>query len=151
MPSHFITGYSSDVKVIEIEDGSRWKISTSSVLRYWKLNDTIEITPNDSTSSQYDYYLTNKSTGGYVEASLILGPVAFGPMSHWAVGFNLRKNQIFLEDNSSWNVSEDDDYILNSWQANDTIIIGSNDSWFSEYKYILINVNCNEYVRAKLN
>jgi len=148
-PHHFITAYSSDARVLEIEDGSRWKLSSSHTLRYWRTNDTIAITPNHCTSSDYNYYLTNKSTGGYVEANLILGPVAFGPMTHWAMGFNLEKNQVSLEDNSSWKVADDDGFILEEWEANDTIIIGSNDSWFSTYDTILINVNMNNYVRAK--
>jgi hypothetical protein len=56
---------------------------------------------------------------------------------------------VSLEDNSSWKVADDDGFILEEWEANDTIIIGSNDSWFSAYDTILINVNMNNYVRAK--
>lgn len=148
-PHHWISACNSDARVLEIEDGSRWKLSSSYNLRFWKSNDTISITPNHNTSSEYNYYLVNKSTGGYVEANIILGPLAFGPLTHWVVGFNLPKNQISLENDSLWKVADNDAFILEEWEPNDTIIIGSNDSWFSAYDTILINVNMNNYVRAK--
>ena len=146
---HWISAINSESRVVEIEDGSRWKLASPYYLGSWKNNDTLSITPNHNTSSQYNYYVVNKSTGGYTEANLILGPVAFGPLTHWAVGFDFAKNHVFLENDSCWQVQDTDAYIMQEWEPNDTIIIGSNDSWFSSYNSILINVNMNNYVRAK--
>ncbi|MBM3208123.1 MAG: hypothetical protein FJZ57_05900 [Chlamydiae bacterium] len=146
---HWISSTNTDARVVEIEDGSRWKLSSTYNLRSWKSNDTVTITPNHNTSSEYNYYVVNKSTGGYTEANLILGPVARGPLTHWAIGFDFTKNQVFLENDSCWKISENDAYIMQEWEPNDTIIIGSNDSWFSSFDAILINVNMNNYVRAR--
>ena len=113
------------------------------------MGDPIAITPNHSFLSEYNYYVVNKATGSYVAADLILGPIAFGSYTHWIIGMDYTSGHVYLENGSTWTISSNDLFIFNDWAINDTIILGSNDSWFSCYDNLLINVNMNNYVRAR--
>jgi len=146
---HWLISATYDGSIVEIEDGSHWKLAPNYSVFSWKVGDPIVVTPNHSCFSEYNYYVVNKFTGSYVAADLIVGPVAFGPYTHWIIGMDYASGHVFLENGTTWTVSINDTFIFNDWAVNDTVIIGSNDSWFSSYDSILINVNMNNFARSK--
>lgn len=148
---HWLAGISPQGDSVELEDGSHWKIPSQHYYSIfsWRLGDSLTITPTRSFWSNYNYYITNNATSTYVSANLYIGPVAFGPYTHWIVGMDPTNGHVFLENGSAWCISCQDAYLFNDWAINDTIILGTNDSWFTSYDTMLINVNMNHYVRAK--
>jgi hypothetical protein len=135
-----------------MEDGSHWEVSAfdSYVLTHWRREDSLVITPNYNWLCSYDYYITNKSNNNtFVKANLYIGPLAFGPFSHWIVDIDYFGGHVYLENQMVWCVDPQDTPILKSWAINDHIIFGLYDSWFSSYDHILINVNMDDHVRVK--
>lgn len=148
---HWLIGVGDDNRSIEMEDGSHWEISPSDKrkLNSWKREDLLTISPVYSWFNSYDYEIVNKSAGSKVTAKLLVGPLAFGHYSHWIVDIDFTGGHVALENHMVWCVDPKDDMVLRSWGLNDHIILGINQSWFSHYDHILINVNMNEHVRAK--
>ncbi len=150
--SHWLSSISMQGDSLELEDGSHWKIPSyqAQTVYSWQRGDLLTITPNHSFFSSYYYYINNACTGTSVPANLYIGPLAFTPpYTRWVVALDPIHCQVYLQDGSSWNIALSDASLLNQWAPNDTIIIGENDSWFSSYDTILINVNMNHYIRAK--
>lgn len=146
---HWLASIADNYRSIEIEDGSHWEIATADafILRNWRRDDTLVITPNYNWFSSYDYYIVNKSRNTYVKANLYIGPIAFGQFSHWIV--DMRGDHIFLENQMIWSFHPDDGNIVKHWAINDHIILGVYESWLSPYDHILINVNMDNHVRVK--
>lgn len=149
--NHWLNTVSAYGDTIEIEDGSWWKIASgdSHTTQYWRPGDILIVTPNRGWFSSYYYCITNKNNGSSVRANLNVGPLAFGPNTHWINSVDQVTGHVFLDNGTCWCISNKDAYIFRNWAPNDTIIVGLNDSWFSSYDHILINVNMNTYVRAK--
>src|SRR5690349_6783025 len=57
--------------------------------------------------------------------------------NHWLKNTfdNGRFTEIELEDESHWEVSAFDVYILKNWHMQDSLVITPNYSWFSQYDY----------------
>jgi hypothetical protein len=148
---HWLATISDTLRSIEMEDGSHWEISSydSYILRNWQRDDSLVITPNYSWLSSYDYYITNKSKNTFVKANLYVGPVIFGPFSHWIVDIDHIGGHVYLENQMVWCVNPQDNYVLKDWAINDHIILGVYDSWFSSYDHILINANMDTHIRTK--
>lgn len=148
---HWLTSLSDNSYSIELEDGSHWEVAPSDayVLRSWRRNDSLIITPNYSWCCSYDYYITNKNNNTYVKANLYIGPLAFGSYSHWIVDLDYYGGHVYLENQMIWCVDPQDSHVMKNWAINDHVIIGLYDSWFSPYDHILINVNMDDHVRVK--
>ena len=157
---HWIQDFPNE-SLINIEDGSEWVFDTddSPILSTWSVGDDVVVSPQTQMpwGSSYEYVMTNKDQGNSVSVSLFRGPIKFGTQSTWMITFNQALGQVYLAngqgDRVVWEVSKLDMDLLKDWQQNDTVIIGENDSWlwwFSSYRNILINVNMNHYVRAKM-
>jgi hypothetical protein len=148
---HRLLSIADTGRTLEMEDGSHWEVSASDsyILRNWRREDSLVITPNYSWLSSYDYYITNKSNGTFLKANLYVGPVAFGPFSHWIVDIDYFGGHVYLENQIVWCVNPQDNYVLKDWAVNDHIIFGLYDSWFSSYDHILINVNMDDHIRVK--
>lgn len=148
---HWLVNIGDNGRSIEFEDGSHWEISAfeSHVLRTWRREDSLVVTPNSSWLSSYDYYITNKSNNTFVKANLFVGPLAYGPYSHWVVNIDYFSGHVMLENQMIWCVNPQDSSILHHWAVNDHVIFGLNDSWFSPYDHILINVNMDNNIRVK--
>lgn len=148
---HWLISIADNTRSIEMEDGSHWEISPSDsyVVRNWRREDSLVITPNYSWFSGYDYYITNKTNNTYIKANLYVGPLAFGPYSHWIVDIDYYGGHVYLENQMVWCVNPQDNYVLKDWAVNDHIIIGLYDSWFTPLDHILINVNMDDHVRVK--
>lgn len=148
---HWLTSIADTCRSLELEDGSHWEISPTDayILRSWRREDSLVITPNYSWLSSYDYYITNKSSNTYVKANLYVGPVAFGAYSHWIVDIDHFGGHVYLENQMIWCINPQDSYLLKDWAVNDHIIYGLNDSWFTPFNHILINVNMDNHIRVK--
>lgn len=134
-----------------MEDGSGWNVrySDTSKTLNWYTSDRLIITANHELFSSYDYRINNEVTGHTVAANLVTAPYYNGLYTHWIVGIDYVHKKICLEDGSIWSISVWDGVELNRMELEDTIIIGTNDSWFqASCPNILINVETMEYVKA---
>lgn len=136
--------------MVTLEDGSVWKVRSKDKYKTldWIPGDSIVILPNHSWFSSYYYVLLNQNTGAEVCVNLVLGPIYNGIYTHWVVAIDYYNQEVCLEDGSIWRISGGDYSTMKKWLVNDTIIIGVNDSWFSNKPNILINVNMLNYVDA---
>ena len=150
---HWLIGVSALGDTVELEDGSVWKISSYDSIKAltWFSNDPLTITQNTRWFSQYNYRIINKNTGGSIEASLYLGPVQSGQYTRYIIAIDPTPSAVFLmlSDNSHWEVSSWDQPIFLDWALGDAVIVGYNSGFFSSYENILINVNMNNFLRAK--
>ena len=147
---HTIGRFLSDT-VVELEDGSQWKASfnDSYQLSTWRAHDWIMITPKHWGKNEYSYYLNNYTAGSYVEVNLVLGPLVGGVYTNTICGMDLNYGKIYLSNGTYWQVAQGDLESISDWTIGHSIIFGSNDSWFSSYRALLINVNLNESIFAK--
>lgn len=136
---------------LEIEDGSVWEINSSDGYKalHWKMRDPLIITQNRRWFSSYDYKIQNKTTGSTVDVNLKLGPFENGQYTNYIAIMDRRKGELALTDSSNWEICPRDRSLFRNWKENQAIIIGVNTSWESSYDILLINVNTNNYVRAK--
>jgi hypothetical protein len=148
---HWLASVSDSIRSLEIEDGSHWEVSAfdSFILRNWRRENTLVITPNYNWFGNYEYFITNKSNNTFVKANLAIGPLTFGDFSHWVVEVDNLNGHVILENQMIWCVNPQDGYALRDWAVNDHVIIGLCDSWFSAFDHILINVNVNDHIRVK--
>jgi len=148
---HRLEGIGETGRTIALEDGSHWEVTAydAHTLRNWRREDTLVITPNYSWFNSYDYFITNKNNNTFVRANLYVGPVTYGPFSHWIVGVDKITGHLELENKMVWCINPQDYYVLQDWAPNDHIIIGLYDGWLSPYDHILINVNMDNHVRCK--
>ncbi len=160
---HIIISVAVDGSSIEIEDGSQWKVpdSQSYEVSRWQTSDPVVISPNNSYRSNYKYYLTNKNRGSYVKCNLSLGPIIGGNNSYRIIHLDLYNGNVYLQpegpdgsgNETRWYIEPNDRHIMKTWTINQAVIVGTNDnwfaSWFSDCNRILINSECNTYVRAQ--
>jgi hypothetical protein len=145
---HFPVSVSYFGDTVQLEDGSIWTVNASDSYQTlnWLTSDIIIIVPNQSLFSSYQYRLINVNTGANVKVNLYLGPIYNGAYTHWIVAIDYVYREIYLDDGSIWKMSSLDQYTLNKWLPNDTVIIGINDGFYSlSNPNILINVNMNNY------
>jgi hypothetical protein len=139
--------------MVQIEDESQWLVSESDMreLLSWRQGDFVVITPNRSWwSNDYNYCMTNQATRTYVRVNLINGPRHAS--AHHITGMDLNsayKRSIFVDGKLYWAISEEDFDTVDGWEVGDTIIVGTNDAWFTNYDTILIDVETNTYAKAR--
>ncbi|MBS3904882.1 MAG: hypothetical protein KGZ39_06115 [Simkania sp.] len=147
----FISPYE---RIVQLADESRWKIAESDVrdVLSWRQGDFVVLSPNNQWFSDYPYCLTNQSNRSTVRVNPLSGPLYDSPYTHHISGLDHNtpsKKIVYLDATSCWVISEEDYSIINNWEVNDTIIIGVNDSWFTRYDTILIDVETNTCVKAR--
>ena len=136
---------------LKLEDGSVWKINRydgNKALK-WRENDPLTITQNHRWLSNHNYRIVNKSDNSAVEANLYLGPHQQGQYTRYIVQIDLNRKELALSDNTHWEISYLDGYMLKEWKISDAVILGSNSGWDSSCEAILINVDLNRHARAK--
>lgn len=135
---------------VTLDDGSGWQVKDKDRIKTldWLAGDSIIILPNHAWFSSYYYVLHNQNTGNGVQVNLTMGPIYNGIYTHWIVAIDYYNKELCLEDGSVWSISGGDEGTMKKWLVNDTIIIGINDSWFSNKPNILINVNMLNNVAA---
>jgi len=116
----------------------------------WKANEFILVTQNRNWFSRYLYRIINHSRQESVEVYLHEKPEIDGEHSHSIFAMNFDKGKVVLNNTTVWELYQTDYYTYRNWAINDLIIIGINTGWGSEYTHILINVDTDSWVRAKL-
>lgn len=139
---------------IELEDGSHWEISWNRQgdVFNWNPGDEVEIQPNN-LFSPYKYRLVNQENGDSVAVKLKVGPLAYGPNTHWITGFGRDcvdgSRYVYLENGAAYRISTWDSQNLDRWCAGQTIILGCYDGMSLFYgDTILINVEQDQYVHT---
>ena len=140
-------------RTIELDDGSIWSvqgIESQNHASRWRTNDSIVIHPTlFPLWSGTQFYLYNRRTKTSANAQLSANPYANTP-SHVVINYiDYVRGDLHIISGDGRNVycrinpkfyTE-----LSRWRVGNTIIIGSNQDcyagWFSEYPYILINVD----------
>jgi len=149
---HQIRSISSCGDLIEIEDGSLWKIRSYDAVDVccWQEKDLIVIRPNGSWLSNYEYELLNLGTGDYVKSNLSLGSFCEGEFTHWIIAIDYWHQRIWLENGMCWEVAGI--YTrFKDWVVGDTVILGVYNGWLSSSTpNILINVNMNNWQRGRV-
>lgn len=154
---HYLFSTQTDGQMIEMDDGSIWKINYYHryVVHRWRSGDALEISQTYNTRGDR-FWISNKSLGSYVSAELSAGPIVnHSGTNHllYVDGQNVSiVSNVGIQTN--YFVDTRDAYLISSWQANQAIIVGKNNvswfNWFEVSDVILINVEQNAFVRAKL-
>ncbi len=149
--SHWLVSIDENYRCIEIEDGSHWDIPSEQahLLRNWRKEDVLVISPNYTWLSSYDYCITHTATDSHVKANLLIGPLPFGPQSHWIANIDHSTGHIYLENQMIWCVNPDDRDILKYWEVNQPVIFGVSKSWLTSYDHVLINSDTDDHVRVR--
>ncbi|MCH9630719.1 MAG: hypothetical protein S4CHLAM37_07230 [Chlamydiia bacterium] len=153
---HYLSAVQTNGEILEIDDGSLWKVNRYHARKvlYWHTNDVIEITPTNSYRSER-FYITNKTKGTHVLAELSHGPICDNPFTNHVSCID--RGEVYLMSvsglESRWVIDSKDTHKLINWQPEHAVIIGKDynwGSWFTSSEVILINVENNDYVRARL-
>ena len=148
---HWLAAVSGFGDSVEFEDGSVWKLSSYDSHRalHWRSNDPLMVTQNHRWFSRYNYRIVNKNTGASLEANLYLGPIQNGEYTRYIAAIDPTEGILLLSDNTRWEISPYDCYAFRNWALQDAVIIGYNSGWDSQCEGLLINVNTNDFIRAK--
>lgn len=146
---HWALGIDHDCNILELEDGSQWKIAEadSEELISWGHGDYVQISPHYFSSS-HEYYITNQDNESYVRANLVNAPHRDSPYAVTITGTSYRQS-FYLSNGSCWKISSSDFLVVRNWCIDDLVIIGTNNEWFSSYTHILINIHTNTFVRVQ--
>jgi hypothetical protein len=148
---HWIIKISALGDSLEIEDGSVWELNSRDGHKalYWRSRNPIMITQNTSWFSNYKYRILNQQSGESIESNLVLGPFAQGEYTNLISIMDKHNGALALTDNSNLQICSSDLKTFYNWSEGQSIIIGVNSGWHSHYDLILINVNMNDFVRAR--
>ncbi len=143
-------------KSVQLENKSIWKVLESDLWKMgkWSEGDSIVITAShdwwhSSWYSNYGYCMNNETKGSYVHVDLEKAPPPFGKETDWISALEKHSGYLFLvKKGPCWKIDPNDKEIFEGWRVNDSIILGSNDHWFSSYGYILINLRTKGHVHA---
>ncbi|MDF2549692.1 MAG: hypothetical protein K0S07_759 [Chlamydiales bacterium] len=145
-----ITSIDSKNREVQVEDGSVWKVSIldQSEFANWQIGQHFIIQPAP-WYSLYDYDLKNFERDTSICATL--------QSPSYLAGCDIE--QIFAKQgiivvgySIEWSVYSKDWDTLSQWKENERILIGRNTYSASkrDFPYILININQNTFVRARL-
>jgi hypothetical protein len=150
---HNVISVSATGDSLCIEDGSVWNtFSNQTDVTTWHMDDVLVITPNYNYFfyTNYKFKIINTITNEYVYTNIHLGPYVDNENAHIIHNIIFYENRIVLNNGSVWEVSSYDmKKVAYNWLVGDGLIIGTNDQNFSSYKYILIDVNMNNFVKAR--
>lgn len=135
-------------QTVILEDGSQWAVSygDSATLSTWRSGDSVSILPNYAWFTNFSYLLVNENNQSKIQVNLVGGPSLFNPACCWIT--HIEENHLFLQNGMMFCVNLKDEINLKQWSVNDPIIFGTEDSAWTHYPYILINVNTNDHIRA---
>ena len=155
--THCLMGVSALGDSIELEDGSVWKICRYDGCKAlnWRSNDPLTITQNHRWFSNYNYRIVNENTGACLEANLFLGPLEHGQHTLYITGIDRIAGDLVVTNGSGesfrWEISAGDISTFQNWALHDAVIVGQNSGWDRSCDALLINVNMNNFARAKQN
>lgn len=142
---------------IEIEDGSFWMTNPNDryKLQEWNPGDSIMVMQNNRKST-FPYILYNEISQDQVEVQNSAAPIWDGFYTHYIIAIHkplFGEGTLKLNDGTVWILPDSqqarDAWTL--WEVNDTVIIGTNNSFFYYFNpNILINITCSDqFVTAK--
>jgi hypothetical protein len=148
---------------VELDDGAIWRAvdsSSASEMKYWKTNDPVVIHPTAFPNwAGGRFFLLNERLNTTAVVELSQGPVLNRSTNAQITYIDYSSGYLEIQDgigrSSYFHIDYSDSLIFKSWRPGQSIIVGSNEDcyagWLSNYSYILINVEKNEFVRANLN
>ncbi len=150
--SHWIMKISAFADALEIENGAVFEFDSNDGQKAlnWRAQTPIAITQNRTWFSKYSYRIVEHSSGESIPANLKLGPYENSEYTYYLSIIDRNQVAVALTNNMSMAVCPDDQKAFSTWHEGEAIIIGINSGWQSKtYNFILINVNKNNFVRAK--
>ena len=145
---HSIVGISQIGDYIMLEDGSRWHLNKKNLSDafLWNEQDPIIIFENDYIRSWFfgfKYKMINRANNGFIEVNLIQGP---DPDNICSLKIkNLNTNQLLLSDESIFECDLNQKDLLEKFQTDDLVIVGSNKK---DFDTIILNIRLNETIKA---
>ncbi len=148
---------------VELDDGSIWRAvdsSSASEIKYWKSNDPVAIHPTAFPNwAGGRFFLLNERLNTTAVVELSQGPILNRSTNAQITYIDYTSGYLEIQDgierSSYFHIDYVDRLIFQGWRPGQSIIVGSNEDcyagWLSNYSYILINVEKNEFVRANLN
>ena len=154
MAVHWCTGGSANNELIEIENGSVWKVSPfdTNKTRAWCAGDPIVITQNSSWLwfSEFAFVFHNMRTYQSVEVNITAPPHSDSTKNHWIQTIDLLSGIIELENAKFWGIHSSDLSKVQAWEEDDWIMVGMNDGWSSlKHPEILINARTRDFIRVR--
>jgi len=158
---HNVTSKGANGEMFDIQDGSTWSVHHYDMykVKQWREGDSILIGTSsyffssslDKSSYRFEAY--NRRSGSRVKVNLSQGPFPSKCRALERVNYD----RVYLNDGTCWEVSGFDTGLLRKWKwagkegsERHSIILGINNTLDSAWNpYILINVDTNEYVRAR--
>jgi hypothetical protein len=150
--SHWVMKILRNENLVQIEDGSCWELDSSDLKKifYWNKEIPIVITQNRSWWSRHNYRLIEQTTGESVCVTLKKGPIRDSEYTKLISIIDRNQIALALTNSMSLLVCPDDAKTFEYWYEGQAIIIGNNGGWQNEtYPLLLINVNNNNFVRAR--
>lgn len=145
---------------IRLEDGSIWScgIEDAQILRTWRQHDEIQVGPNNSFFTPYDYkfILINKTLNSSVIVNLTSTPATNAMYTQRIQRIEYDSGIIHLTNGqtrqSRWEVCSQDKELFKSWKNQETVIIGIDVHWtwwLTGFDHILIHVKSGIPVHVK--
>lgn len=151
---HWIMHFNGSL--IEIEDGSGFScdVAEGQKVHHWNWKSPITITQNRSWFSSYKYRIFDQNTGESIPVNLTQGPLEntsdFTNTYLTCVSvINRSRSALALTNKMELDVCPQDIATFSRWHEGNAIIIGVNSGWYSAYSLLLINVDKNNFIRAK--
>lgn len=149
---HWVMGFAGNL--VEIEDGSGFECDwyDGKKVLAWKQNKDrplVTITQNRSWFSSYNYRIINRDNNESIVANLVQGPFDEGEYTVCISIMDRAHGAIALTNRMELDICPRDLHIFSNWREGHGIIVGINSGWQSQYETLLINVEKNNFVRAK--
>lgn len=137
--------------LIEIEDGSGFSCDSQEAQKAfrWNWKSPIAITQNRSWFSNYNYRIINQDSGESIPVNLTQGPLNESEYLVSISVINSSRTALALTNKMELTVCPQDLATFTRWHEGNAIIVGINSGWQSAYNFILINVEKNNFIRAK--
>lgn len=148
---HYMDTKNYDGSAITMEDDSLWGISyyDHDVVKYWYTGDSLIVAPNSTWLSDYKYEIYNQNVGTKIRANILEG--GHIALTRYITMVDTTWKRVYLSDGTCWQISFWDDDLISHWPIGSGVMIGVNNKWdHNSSPYILIDIEANQYARAKL-
>ncbi|MCI0382200.1 MAG: hypothetical protein L0207_04010 [Chlamydiae bacterium] len=143
-------------QLIELEDGSEWAYdSRNSEISNWRRGDIITLLQNvDSWDLDHSYIFHHDVRHSSVAVNLHAGPLETNFHANHVAGLDNENGRIHIENGLKnvfiFTIAPEDLEKFKTWKSTHTLILGKNNCWCTKYGYILVNVDKNHFVRARI-
>ncbi len=126
----------NDFFIITINNN--WFYQKKSCLKKWIFKESLD----------FSFRLINPTTHKAINANNLFLPLINHPEARFIHDLDLQKQSLTINNNLVFMLHDKDFPTYKNWTAGDSIIIGQNHKFFTKYRFLLINLNTNNYVRA---